>query len=155
MASVREALKARDIMVHEPVCVEPSTTLRQLAGVLVENEISGAPVVDREGHVVGIVSKTDLIRHCLNGRAEIPPAYLCEVLLDQPGGDDGDVIPEQLDCVEDIMTRDPVTVRPDAPASEVARLMYGARIHRIIVIDERRYPVGIITSLDIAGAFAR
>lgn len=154
MAARHNALTAKDIMVPEPVCVEPSTTVRELARVFEENEISGAPVVDRQGRVIGIVSKTDLIRRCSEGTLEVPPAYLFEVLAEQ-GAEDDEVVPEQLVCVEDFMTSDPVTVAPDTPAGEIARLMSEGRIHRVVVVDESRFPVGIVTSLDMVGAFPR
>jgi CBS domain-containing protein len=158
MNTTRTELKARDVMVAEPVCVEPSTTVRQLAMVLEEHEISGAPVIDAQGRLIGVVSKTDLIRRCSEGTLDLPPAYLFEVLRDQD--DPGDraessVIPEPLVCVEDFMTEDPVTVTPDAPLGRVAQLMSEASIHRVIVVDGERMPVGIITSLDMLRVFPR
>lgn len=153
MNAVDSHLKAKDVMIPEPVCVEPSTTIRGLARVFEENEISGAPVVDQEGTVVGVVSKTDLIRRCSEGTVDVPPAYLFEALRDQGEGDDGEVLPEPLVCVQDFMTEDPVTVRLDTPVSQIAREMFERRIHRVIVVDAENYPLGIITSLDLLGAF--
>lgn len=152
MSAVKSELKAKDVMVHEPVCVEPSTTIRQLARVFEENEISGAPVVDQEGKVIGVVSKTDLLRRCSEGTADQPPGYLFEVISDQ-GGEDAEVIPEPLVCVDDFMSVDPVTVTPDDTLPKVARLMFENRIHRVVVVDKERFPVGIITTLDLLGAF--
>lgn len=152
MTATKAHLKASDIMVEEPVCVEPSTTMRQLARLFEENEISGAPVIDAEGRLVGVVSKTDLIRKCSEGTVDIPPAYLFEALGEE-SGEDEKVIPEPLVCVEDFMTEDPVTVAPATPVAYVARLMHEKRIHRIIVIDHDKFPIGIITSLDLLGAF--
>ncbi len=154
MTALRNDVTARDVMVHEPVCVEASTTIRQLARVFEENEISGAPVVDQHGRVIGVVSKTDLIRRCSEGTLDVPPAYLFEVLHEQ-GAEDEEVIPEQLVCVEDFMTPDPVTVTPDTPAGEIARLMCEGRIHRVVVVDEGRFPVGIVTTLDLLAVFPR
>jgi CBS domain-containing protein len=154
MTALRSAPTAKDVMVPEPVCVEPSTTVRQLARIFEEHEISGAPVVDKEGRVIGIVTKTDLIRRCSEGTLDVPPAYLFEVLSDQ-GAEDDEIIPEPLVCVEDFMTEDPVTVTPDTPAGEIAHLMFEGRFHRVVVIDNKRFPVGIVTSLDLLGAFPR
>lgn len=152
MSDIKHFVVARDVMSKEPVCVEPATTIRQLARIFEDNEISGAPVVDGEGKVIGIVSKTDLIRRCAEGTREQPPGYLFEVICDQ-GGEDEELIPEPLVCVEDFMTEDPVTVTPDATAAEVAKAMFDRRIHRVIVVDEERFPVGIITTLDLLGVF--
>jgi len=154
MTALTTELQAKDVMVPEPVCVEPSTTIRQLARVFQEHDISGAPVVDAQGHVVGIVSKTDLIRRCWEGTLDFPPAYLFEVVSEQ-GGADADVLPEPTVCVQDFMTEDPATVAPDTPAGEVARLMSEGRFHRVVVVDRERFPVGMITSLDLLGVFPR
>lgn len=156
MPAVKNAVKARDVMTKDPVCVQPSTTIRELARVFEEHEISGAPVVDHQGSVVGIVSKTDLIRRCSEGTDELPPAYLFEVLSDQGADEDNpEVIPEPLLCVEDFMTEDPLMVGPEEPAFAIARLMFDKRVHRVIVADGERYPIGMITSLDLLGAFPR
>jgi CBS domain-containing protein len=156
MSVVKTELKARDVMTAEPVCVSPSTTIRELARVFEENEVSGVPVVNQEGLVVGIVSKTDLIRRCAEGTDEIPPAFLFEVLSEQ--GDEGEtseVMPEPLVCVQDFMTEDPVMVSPEVSAASVAREMFERHIHRVVVVDEEKFPVGIITSLDLLGVFSQ
>ncbi len=156
MLTTRTELRARGVMSPDPVCVEPATTIRQLARVFEENEISGAPVVDQEGHVVGVVSKSDLIRACSEGTADIPPAYLFEVLSEQGDEEEtSEVVPEPLVCVEDFMTEDPITVSPDLGVLDVARLMFERRVHRIIVVDDDRFPIGIITTMDVLGAITQ
>ena len=138
----------------EPVCVNLSTTIRALAKVFEDNQVSGAPVVDREGRLVGVVSKSDLIRRCSEGSDDVPPSYLFEVLFEKEQHEYADdVIPESLMCVEDFMTRQPLTVDPEASASSIARLMFEQRVHRVIVTDSDRFPVGIITSMDMLGFF--
>jgi CBS domain-containing protein len=151
MAIVRSELKARDIMTADPICIGPSGTIRDLARLFEEHQVSGAPVVDQSGKVIGIVSKTDLIRRCAEGTNDIPPAYLFEVLADQEEVA-SEAIPEPLVCVEDFMTEDPLMVSPDISAGAVARMMFDRRIHRVIVADREGYPLGIITSLDLLGA---
>jgi CBS domain-containing protein len=154
MALVSTEPKAKDVMTADPVCVSPSTGIRELARVFEEHEISGAPVVNQEGRVIGVVSKTDLIRRCSEGTDDIPPAYLFEVLSDQGEGEEtSEVMPEPLICVEDFMTEDPLMVAPDLSAGAVARLMFDRRIHRVIVADDEQFPVGMITSLDLLGLF--
>lgn len=156
MSAVKSELKAKDIMTTEPVCVSPSTTIRELARTFEEHEVSGAPVIDQAGRVIGVVSKTDLIRRCSEGTNDIPPAYLFEVLSDQGEEDEtSEVLPEPLICVEDFMTEDPLVVSTEASTSLIARMMFDRRIHRVIVVDEDRFPVGIITTLDLLGVFNR
>lgn len=154
MSLVRTELKARDVMTPDPVCVGPSATIRELAHIFEEHEISGAPVVDKEGRVIGIVSKTDLIRRCAEGTDDIPPAYLFEVLSEQGNDEESsEVVPEPIVCVEDFMTEDPLVVSGELSAAAVARHMFEKRIHRVVVVDNQDYPIGIITSMDLLGAF--
>lgn len=154
MTTLKTDLKAADVMTPDPVCVSPATTIRELARVFEEHEISGAPVVNQEGTLIGVVSKTDLIRRCSEGTVDFPPAYLFEILSDQDRGDDAaEVIPEPLVCVQDFMTEDPVTVTPGTPVERVAALMYEKRIHRVVVVDKERFPLGILTTFDLLGVF--
>jgi CBS domain-containing protein len=154
MTALETSVKARDVMVPEPVCVAPSMTLRELMRIFDENEISGAPVIDSAGRVIGVVSKTDLIRRCLQGTGEIAPAYLFEALSEQAGEEEA-IEGEAPLCVGDVMTEGPVTVPPELPGEEIARLMVESRIHRVIVVDEDGLPLGIITSLDLLKTYPR
>jgi CBS domain-containing protein len=150
MTTIASKLTAASVMTPEPVCVEPTTTIRQLARILEEHDISGAPVVSKEGRVVGIVSMSDLIRRYVEGTLVVPPSYFFE-LLRETGGEEAELLPEQTAFVEDFMTEDPVTVPPGAPVGRIARRMHSEHIHRVIVVDEEAFPVGIITSLDLLG----
>lgn len=152
MAGTRATLCASDVMIADPICVEPSATLRQLARILDEYDISGAPVVDPQGRVIGVVSKTDLIRRCAQGIVDVPPALLFEVLGEQ-SDEEAELIPEPLVCVQDFMSEDPLTVAPETSAESVARIMFESRVHRVIVVDDDRMPLGVITSLDLLGVF--
>jgi len=149
MTTTTSSLTANDIMSAEPVCVEPSTTLRQLARVFEENEISGAPVIDEQGRVTGVVSMTDIIRRCTEGEA----ASIFEMLRDE-SDDDETLVPQPEVRVEELMTEAPVTVAPETPVGEVARLMVDGRFHRVVVVDRSHFPIGIITSLDVLGGYA-
>jgi CBS domain-containing protein len=154
MENVKFELTAADLMSPDPICVEPSTTLRQLAQIFAEYEISGAPVVDPEGRVIGLVSKTDLIRRCVDGVVDLPPAFLFEMLA-ETGSEDGEMSVEPAIPVEDFMTEDPLTVTRETPAGEIAAQMCERRMHRVIVVDDQHRPIGIITSLDMACALSR
>jgi CBS domain-containing protein len=151
-------LTAEDVMTRDPVCVSPGARIRELARLLEENEISGAPVVDQNGVLVGVVSKTDLIRRCSEGGGtdDIPPSYLFEILAEHPADvtrPSHEVMPEPLICVDDFMTVDPITVGPREPVAAIAKLMHTKGIHRVIVVDDENFPIGIITSLDVLGVF--
>lgn len=158
MTILKTELNARDVMTAEPVCVAPSTTIQELARVFKVHEISGAPVVDQGGTLLGVVSKTDLVRRAMKGSSDMPPASLFEVLFeqgDEDGAEGAEVIREPLAHVQDFMTKAPVTATPSTPVDEVVRRMFDHRIHRTIVVDEQNVPVGIITSLDMLGVFSQ
>jgi CBS domain-containing protein len=156
MPNTTSSLRARNLMTADPICVRPAATIRDLARVFEEHEISGVPVTDAEGRLIGVVSKTDLIRRCSESSGDVAPAYLFEAISAESGGaSSGEVIPEPLVCVEDLMTRDPLTVGPNVPAASVANLMFARRVHRVIVVDQERIPLGIITSMDLLGSYVQ
>lgn len=147
--------RVREVMTREPVCVDAGSTIRELARLFEEEEISGAPVVAGDGRLMGVVSNSDLIRRCSQGTPDAPPGYLFELLSDEADEADEDrtTMPEPLIVVEDFMSWDPVTCAPDELISAVAHRMAEVRIHRIVVVDKENFPVGIVTSLDLLRVF--
>jgi CBS domain-containing protein len=145
-------LLVRDVMTSEPVCFERGATIRQIAQTFEELEISGAPVVETDGTVIGVVTKSDLIRRCVEGTSEQPPGFLFELLAEE-AGEDVELIPESLIVVDDFMSTDLVTARAEEPISVVAHRLTESKVHRAIVVDAGQRAVGIITTLDILGVF--
>ncbi|MBL9031493.1 MAG: CBS domain-containing protein [Phycisphaerae bacterium] len=151
----------RDIMTKEPVCVEPAMGIRQLARVLEENEISGAPVIGANGKLIGVVSKTDLVRRWLEGSEEHDE--LAGLLASEEDDEERDEFDEDDDepvrtadiAVEDFMSDDPITATPEETVGVVAKRMAESRVHRVIVVDGEFCPIGIVTSLDVLKAFPR
>jgi CBS domain-containing protein len=138
----------KDIMTPDPICVGADTSARELARILESNEISGVPVVDSLHRIIGVASKTDLLRRCVEGPIGSRPGTFFESLAE--GLDFGsDMDPEELGTVEDFMTPEPVTVGPDDPVGKVAHRMAEENVHRLVVVDKRRHVVGIVTSLDL------
>lgn len=120
-----------EIMTSPVVCVEPHQDARTLCGVFVERGISGAPVVDRNGQPVGMVSKTDLVR------------WTCEA--------EG-----KLGCtVSDIMVRIPVCVNTSESIARAAAVMAFERVHRVPIVDSSGRVLGIVSALDVMGWLAR
>lgn len=111
---------ANDVMNTDVLVVQAHTTASEAAGFLMEHQITGAPVVDEEGHLVGVVSLTDL---------SVNDAH-------------------RKDAVRDLMTPTVYTVPDDTPVPEIARAMIAGRIHRLFVTRQRKV-VGIVTSLDL------
>jgi CBS domain-containing protein len=142
----------KDIMTPDPICVGADTTARELARILESNEISGVPVVDSLNRIIGVASKTDLLRRCVEGPIGSRRGTLFESLAE--GLDFGsDLDPQELGTVEDFMSPEPVTVFPDDAIGDVARRMADENVHRLVVVDKRRHVVGIVTSLDLLREF--
>jgi CBS domain-containing protein len=141
---------AGEIMTREVISVAPHTTLREIADLLIEHKISGVPVVEVDGTVVGVVSETDLInedkrriaipRSALFGLFPIPEAALREAF------DDG----ERLTAA-DLMTRHPYTATEETSAREICRALVEKHVNRVPVVRDRKL-VGVITRADILRA---
>lgn len=142
------SLTAKDIMKAPVTVLEPGMSLHEAAQVFAEDEISGAPVVGAGRKLVGILSRTDIVNRCLEGRLGpgrhtdlLATLGLTEGMVTESDDDD-------LGTVDTAMNDDVVTVGPDAPVAEVASQMADSRIHRVVVADGEAV-LGIITSLDI------
>ena len=151
----------RQVMRPEPVCVTPDTSIRALLRTLEEEEISGVPVVGSDGRLVGVVSRTDLLRRYAEAILDERTPSQFERLVEGPEGAlpeegeevDLDGIEEALGgpeaTVEACMTPEPMTAHADDPVAPVARRMAEAGIHRVIVTDAAQVPIGIVTSIDL------
>jgi CBS domain-containing protein len=140
-----KGLTARDVMNAEVLSVSPELTVHELAVFLVEHQISGAPVLDHQGHLVGLVSLTDIAESDAL-RDEAPG----EARRGRRRGEDIAGLRVQTAdlLVKDIMTPAVYSVAPDTPASDMARTMIAGRIHRLLVTEHGRV-AGIVTSLDL------
>ena len=142
----------KDVMTADPICIGADTSARELARILEANGISGVPVVDTLHRIIGVASKTDLLRRCVEGPLGSRPGSFFESLAE--GLDAGtDMDPEELGAVEEFMSTEPVTCSADQALGEVAHRMAEENVHRIVVVDQRRHVVGIVTSLDLLREF--
>ena len=142
----------KDLMNPDIMTVADEMTTDELARYLIEREISGAPVVDSQGQLIGVVSMTDL------GRNMAEPADLASSGSSGFYRDDAaDLTLEDLGqryveqravTVRDVMTPVIHQVPVTASVAEVARIMVEQHIHRLVVT-EGKEPVGIITSMDL------
>jgi CBS domain-containing protein len=157
--SIAFSLRARDFMQTDLITVTPETPLLDIHRMFVEEEIHGAPVVDDEGAVIGVVSTLDLLRVV---RDEFEPGagtaatyfsdHRAYTWLDSASG--ASELEARLGNVTaaDVMTRELVTVGPDTPVAEVAQTMRVQRIHRVLVVRDRELQ-GVITTFDLLRAF--
>jgi CBS domain-containing protein len=129
-------MRAADVMEKDLVTVSPELTLDRFEELLTLEDIGGAPVVDSNGALVGIASKTDIVR------------ALSEELSERE--QDGFELGAEMQ-VGDIMTTEIVTVTPGEDVRAVAQRMIDAHVHRVLVVEGTEV-VGIITSLDLLRA---
>lgn len=121
-----------DVMTRSPVVVTVDDPIVAVADLLAGFEITGAPVVDHDGRLVGVISQTDLLR----ARGSMSWRGWHGVL------------------VRDLMTAPAMTVAVSAPIDEVARLLTSEQIHRLVVVDRLGEPVGIISGGDVVREIA-
>jgi CBS domain-containing protein len=143
----------RDVMTEKPVCAESGESLRDLARMLDENEISGVPVVDDQERLIGVVSRTDLLRRLLEGPSEARPSEDWLDLLAADSVNTFEIDVARLGTIDDLMSIDPVTATPEETVATVAWRLAAARVHRAIVVDPKRRPIGIVTTLDLLKVF--
>ncbi len=145
-------ITANDLMNPEVLTVETDMTVRELASFLIDNEISGAPVADVEGRLVGVVSLADIAAAATgeDRSGEDGSGYFGRAWDDSLDEEDVEDLPLDGMRVADIMTPQVFSVKEDATVSEIASLMLKGHLHRLLVTREDR-AVGIITTSDLLG----
>ena len=134
-------MNASDVMTRDIVTVGRGTLdQRRPSDLMLDNKVSGLPVLDDAGKVVGILTEGDLLRRSETGTERHRPRWL-EFLMG-PGRIAGEYVRTHGRKVEEIMTRDVVSVTEDTPLDEVVELMERRRIKRVPVL-ARDLPVGM------------
>ena len=130
-----------DAMTADAVTVTPATTIKHALELLDRHRVTSMPVV--EGHrLCGVVSEADLIRDLV---AHDPRSQLRPVVA----------APDQPTCVADVMSRHPVTVRPDTDLAVAVALLTSATIKSVPVVDDEGHVRGVLSRSDVVRRFAR
>ncbi|MCW3489216.1 CBS domain-containing protein [Dethiobacter alkaliphilus] len=148
-------MKAKEIMTTDLVTITEDKTLREVIKLMVEQNISGIPVIDETENLMGIVSESDVIR--LKRKTHMPDyIQLLEAMLNeaQPEQFSADVIRSLKMPVKDFMTKKVVTVKEDTTLAEITRLMVEHNINRIPVVRKQKL-LGIVTRRDAILAMAK
>lgn len=143
-------MQAQDVMTTKVVAVAPDTPVTEIAKLLVERQISGVPVVSEERRLLGIVSEGDLI-HGLGQEGARRSWWLD--LIASPQTRAKEYLKSHGRLASDVMTREVVSVTPDTPLSEIARLLEERRIKRVPVLQDSEL-VGIVSRADLLRGFA-
>ena len=122
-------LHARDVMVKDVITVSKKTPLKEVTKLFGDKHITGAPVVNEAGDLVGVISESDIIRKTTSIGAWSPK------------------------LAGQIMTKPAVTVAPGETLQRVCELMFNRHIHRVVVAEDKVIS-GIITTMDILRAIA-
>jgi len=142
----------KDLMNPDIMTVADEMTTEELARYLIEREISGAPVVDSQGHLIGVVSMTDIGRNMAEPSdltSSRDSSFYRDDAVDLTLEDLGQHFEEERAVtVRDVMTPVIHQVPVTASVAEVARIMVERHIHRLVVT-QGKDPVGIITSMDL------
>ena len=144
-------MKVRDVMTRKVLSVGPNSNVLQAARSMLDNKISGLPVVDADGNLVGIVTEGDFLRRTETSTERSRPRWL-EFLIG-PGRLADEYVHTHARKVGDVMTAEPHSVTEDTPLEDVVQLMEKHRIKRLPVV-RGKLLVGIVSRANLLHALA-
>src|SRR5262249_44023192 len=147
------ALTAADLMSRPVQVIHENMPLQTAAHLLSQARITGAPVVDSDGRCIGVLSATDFMHWAeKGGRAEQVRCATPECVCSDWQVMEVEYLPK--DEVRWYMSDSPITVKSCTPIGVLARTMLDAHIHRVVVVDPERRPVGVVSVTDVVAAVA-
>ena len=144
-------MRAHHVMTKDVITVTPHTKIEDAANIMLRTHVSGLPVVDDAGELVGVVSESDFLRRSEIGTARKRSKWLQFFM--GPGWAASDFVHERGRKVEDVMTQDPVTVNEETQLEDLVRLMEKNDIKRLPVMRGKAL-VGIVTRSNLLQAVA-
>jgi CBS domain-containing protein len=145
-------MNAADIMTRYILSVGPQSPIVEAIELMLDNHVSGLPVIDEVGQLVGILTEGDLLRRGETGTERHRPRWV-EILMG-PGRLASEYVRTHGRKVEEIMTRELVSVDPETPLDPIVELMERRRIKRVPVLEGEKL-VGIVSRADFLRALAR
>ncbi|NES99784.1 MAG: CBS domain-containing protein [Sphaerospermopsis sp. SIO1G2] len=144
-----------DVMSSDLIVVRTETPLKEAIQILAEKRISGLPVLNDAGKLVGIISETDLM---WQETGVTPPAYIMfldsVIYLQNPATYDRDLHKALGQTVGEVMSKNPLTITPNKSLKEAAKMIQDHKVHRLPVLDNEGKVIGILTRGDIIRAMA-
>ena len=129
-------LRVADLMTIDPIVISVDATIEEAEELLLHHRITGLPVVDSDGRLVGVISQTDLLYLAI-------PSVQALIRHRERGIRVGEV-----------MSTPPVTIDSTASLQDAARLMHEDRLHRLVAVDGHGRPVGVISAMDFVALAA-
>jgi CBS domain-containing protein len=144
-------MKAKDVMTSPVVTIEPDVDVLQAVRIMLQRRVSGLPVVEKDGRLVGIVTEGDFLRRAETGTQRRRPRWL-EFLVG-PGRLAQDYARAHARKVADVMTAEPITVDESTALDDIVKLMEKRQIKRIPVVRGSNV-VGIVSRANLLHALA-
>ncbi|HBG92837.1 MAG: hypothetical protein A3J81_03250 [Nitrospirae bacterium RIFOXYB2_FULL_43_5] len=151
-------LTAKDIMTKNVTTVGAATTIEELARILMEHKISGAPVVDDNENLIGIVTENDLISR--DKRLHIPTVmrlFDAFIVLESQSKVEKEIKRMTAITVNDIYIKEAITVTEGTPVQDIATIMSEKKVHLIPVVEGKNEKkiIGIIGKIDLIKGIIR
>jgi CBS domain-containing membrane protein len=143
------SIKAKNIMSRPVQVVSQDMDLARTATLLAEKKISGAPVVDEHGRVVGVVSEKDFIKNMDIGNSGSFMGVIADCLKNK----ECLARPMRAKTIRDIMTAPAITAREDISVGEISALFMEKRINRLPIVDSEEKAVGIVARSDMVNVY--
>jgi CBS-domain-containing membrane protein len=137
----------KDVMSTHVIAVRQNASYKDMASMLHEQRVSAFPVLDEHNKVIGVVSESDLLtKEALEGTV---PGMLQSMMSQREHARASAVTAAEL------MTKPPVTIGPDEPVTQAARLMYSRRLKRLPVTSDDGTLIGIVSRADVLSVYSR
>jgi CBS domain-containing protein len=129
-------LRVADLMTIDPIVVSVDATIEEAEELLRSNRITGLPVIDLVGRLVGVISQTDLLY--------LAVPSIQALIRHHPSGI----------RVGEVMSTPPVTIDTSASIGDAARVMDNGRLHRLVAVDQVGRPIGVLSAMDFVALAA-
>lgn len=146
---LRDSITARDIMTAPVQCIDADMDLQQAAQELADKVYSGAPVVDGDGKIVGVISEKDFLARM----GLVQPATFLSIIAHCLTNKGCMAIALRNHQVRELMTAPAFTAGPEITIGEISRLFIDRKINRLPIVDPDGRPLGIVTRTDLVQSY--
>ncbi|MDK9696884.1 MAG: CBS domain-containing protein [Siculibacillus sp.] len=144
-------MRADEVMTRDPMTISPGASVAEAVRAMLDARVSGLPVVDEAGRLVGVITEGDLLVRAELGTEKKRAKWL--EFLFGPGRSAEDYVQAHGRRVEEVMTRTPITVAPTTGLDEVVETMIDQRVKRLPVVEGESL-VGVVSRADVLRALS-